>query len=88
MLKTVLSQVSENQKRVSMVNALDDLGLNEIIHDYDNYLSLPQDSGMKETYKQNLMSRIADYKNKKLTSTTQPLRDVSQQDNDGDNLQR
>ena len=48
----------------SVSNALDESGLNEVINDYDKYLKLSSDSGLKDTFRMNLLSRVANFKEK------------------------
>ena len=51
-------------KRQSVSNALDQSGLNEIINHYDKYLKLSPDSGLKDTFRMNLLSRVVNFKEK------------------------
>lgn len=61
-LKTLLEQLNANAKRQTLANIIDESGMNKIIHDYDNYVAVPEGSEIKETLKQNLLSRIAKQK--------------------------
>ena len=60
----MIQRLDKNAKCQSMSNTLDQSGLNEIISNYDKYLQLPSDSSLKDTYRQNLLSRVAAYKSK------------------------
>ena len=64
LLNNLLQRLDENAKHQSMSNALDQSGLNEIISNYNKYLQLPSDSSLKDTYRQNLLSKVAAYKSK------------------------
>ena len=66
LLTNILRRVDENVKRQSISNILYQSGLNEIINDYDRYLKLPSDSGLKDTFRMNLLSRVANFKSKGL----------------------
>ena len=63
LLTSVLRRVDENVKRQSVSNALDESGLNEIISNY-KYLKLSPDSSLKDTFRMNLLSRVANFKEK------------------------
>ena len=67
-LKSLLEQLNANTKRQTLANIISETGMNEIIHDYDRYVQAPSDSELKETLKDNLYSRIHQYKNKKRKS--------------------
>ena len=43
---------------------MDQSGLNEIINDYDKYLKLSSNTGLKDTFRMNLSSRVANFKEK------------------------
>ena len=64
-LKSLLEQLNANTKRQTLANIISKSGMNEIIHDYDKYIEAPSDSDLKETLKENLYSRIRQYKNKR-----------------------
>ena len=64
LLTSILRRVDENVKWQSVSKALDQSGLNEIIYDYDKYLKLSSDSGLKDTFRINLLSRVANFKEK------------------------
>ena len=64
LLTNILQRLDENAKRQSTSNDLDQSGLNKIINDYDRYLNLPSDSGLKDTFRMNLLSRVANIKSR------------------------
>ena len=57
LLTNILQRVDENATWQSISNILDQSGLNKIVNDYDKYLKLPSDSGLKDTFRMNLLSR-------------------------------
>ena len=63
-LKSLLEQLNANTKRQTLANIISESGMNEIIYDYDRYVEAPDNSELKETLKDNLYSRIHQYKNK------------------------
>ena len=64
LLTSILRRVDENTKQQSVSNALDESGLNKIISDYDKYLKLSSDSGLKDTFRMNLLCWVANFKEK------------------------
>ena len=63
-LKSLLEQLNANTKRQTIANIISESGMNEIIRDYDNFVAAPEKSAIKESLKENLYSRIRQYKNK------------------------
>lgn len=64
-LKSLLHQLNENTKRTTIANIIDESGMNQIIHDSDEFVAAPEGSELKESYRQNLLSRIEQYKGKR-----------------------
>ena len=64
-LKSLLEQLNANTRRQTITNILEQPEMNNIIPDYDTFVAAPEKSQLKETYRQNLMSRIGQYKNKR-----------------------
>ena len=64
----VLEQLNTNTKRQTLANIINKSGMNEIIHDYDKFVTAPENSELKESYKQNLISCIQKYKGRKCVS--------------------
>ena len=83
-LKSLLEQLNANTKRQTLANIISESGMNEIIHDYDRYVDAPENSELKETLKDNLYSRIHQYKNKKRKTTNENTTQI--QENDADNV--
>ena len=67
-LKSLLEQLNPNTKRQTLANIIDVSGMNEIVHDYDKFVAAPENSKLKESYRQNLISRIQKYKGRKRIS--------------------
>ena len=67
-LKSLL-ELNAHVKRQTIANILDDQsGLTELIHDYDKFLAASEKSSLKDSLRQNLYSRMYQYKNKKKAS--------------------
>ena len=85
LLTNILRGADENAKQQSISNALDQSGLNKIINDYDRYLNLPLDSGLKDTFRMNLVSRVANFKSKARNQEAS-LSDLHHSSGSGDGL--
>ena len=83
-LKSLLQQLDANTKRQAIANIIDESGMNEIIHDYDKFVAAPEQSELKDSYRQNLFSQIEKYKGK--NRITRSMNNVLQSQNnvDGD----
>ena len=79
-LKSLLEQLNANTKRQTLANIISESGMNEIIYDYDRYVEAPENSELKETLKDNLYSRIHQYKNKKRKTTNETAPEVQNND--------
>ena len=66
--KSLLEQLNTNTKRQTLANIIYESGMNEIIHDYDKFVAAPENSELKESYRQNLISRIQKYKGRNRVS--------------------
>ena len=64
-LKSLLEQLNANTRRQTITNILDQPEMNNIIRDYDTFVAAPEKSQLKDTYRQNLLSRIRQYKSRK-----------------------
>ena len=80
-LKSLLEQLNANTKRQTLANIISETGMNEIIHDYDKYIAAPSDGELKETLKENLYSRIREYKNKRKAKNENMLEQIQGNDN-------
>ena len=87
-LKSLLEQLNANTKHQTLANIISESGMNEIIHDYDKYIEAPSNSELKETLKENLYSRIREYKNKRKPKNDNMMEQIQGNDNadtdDGD----
>ena len=90
-LKSLLEQLNANMKRQTIANIVDDeSGMTELIHDYNKFLAQPEKSSLKDSLRQNLYSRIQQYKNNKrkrsethnATTETQTGNQTTEQQND------
>ena len=80
-LKSLLEQLNANTKRQTLANIISESGMNEIIHDYDKYIEAPSSSELKETLKENLYSRIRQYKNKRKPKNDNMMEQIQGDDN-------
>ena len=87
LLTNILRRVDENAKQQSISNTLDQSGLNEIINDYDRYLNLPSGSGLKDTFRIILLSRVANFKSK-AQNREASLSDVHHSSGSGEGLNK
>ena len=67
-MKSLLEQLNANTKCQTLANIIDESGMNEIINDYDKFVTAPKNSKLKESYRQNLISRIQKYKGRNRVS--------------------
>ena len=47
--------LNTNTKRQTLANIIDESGMNGIIHDYYKFVAAPENSKLKELYRQNLI---------------------------------
>ena len=84
-LKSLLEQINTFTKRQAISNTINEPEMNEIIRDYDNYVAAPQNSLMKDSLKQNFVSRLTRYKNRRnLQNQAEIVDNQQQQPNVGD----
>ena len=90
-LKSLLEQLNANMKRQTVANIVDESGMNELMHDYNKFLAQSKKSSLKDSLRQNLYSRIQQYKRNKRTvgsgntaSETQTENEPAGQQNDDD----
>ena len=78
-LKSLLEQINTFTKRQTISNTINEPEMNEIIRDYDNYVATPQDSLMKDSLKQNFVTRLTRYKNRRNLRNQPEIVDDQQQ---------
>ena len=83
-LKSLLEQLNANTRRQTITNILDQPEINNIIRDYDTFVAAPEKSRLKDTYRQNLLSHIGQYKSRKNFNLRSADRQPANDDGRGD----